>query len=234
MEKYFQIMGGSVVGKRQTITTTAFSGVIGTNVRDNVMYNDTITTNTTITLEGSKDIPESVIFLLNGVKVRMLTKHFWGWEVLEESDDKIVYQVIRKGNYQTEFETAIGYNGTTVSLDGFKQTISEGQPVPSYTSSYELEQIDTLREYILGLGREEFKINENSDDILKSLFIWNVFQGNGASVPRENYIKPLIRTELGGLCIKTLQQTYRDWETDRKSTRLNSSHSAKSRMPSSA
>ena len=27
---------------------------------------------------------------------------------------------------------------------------------------------------------------------------------------------------------------YRDWETDRKSTRLNSSHSAKSRMPSSA
>ena len=29
-------------------------------------------------------------------------------------------------------------------------------------------------------------------------------------------------------------QTYRDWETDRKSTRLNSSHSAKSRMPSSA
>ena len=27
---------------------------------------------------------------------------------------------------------------------------------------------------------------------------------------------------------------YRDWETDRKSTRLNSSNSAKSRMPSSA
>ena len=35
---------------------------------------------------------------------------------------------------------------------------------------------------------------------------------------------------------KTGQQLrpYRDWETDRKSTRLNSSHSAKSRMPSSA
>ena len=30
------------------------------------------------------------------------------------------------------------------------------------------------------------------------------------------------------------QRPYRDWETDRKSTRLNSSHSAKSRMPSSA
>ena len=30
------------------------------------------------------------------------------------------------------------------------------------------------------------------------------------------------------------RKDYRDWETDRKSTRLNSSHSAKSRMPSSA
>ena len=29
-------------------------------------------------------------------------------------------------------------------------------------------------------------------------------------------------------------QLYRDWETDRKSTRLNSSHSGESRMPSSA
>ena len=33
---------------------------------------------------------------------------------------------------------------------------------------------------------------------------------------------------------KGVVEVYRDWETDRKSTRLNSSHSAKSRMPSSA
>ena len=31
-----------------------------------------------------------------------------------------------------------------------------------------------------------------------------------------------------------LDTSYRDWETDRKSTRLNSSHSRASRMPSSA
>ena len=31
-----------------------------------------------------------------------------------------------------------------------------------------------------------------------------------------------------------LAQIYRDWETDRKSTRLNSSHITRSRMPSSA
>ena len=40
-----------------------------------------------------------------------------------------------------------------------------------------------------------------------------------------------LRRALSGAKDKLL---YRDWETDRKSTRLNSSHSAKSRMPSSA
>ena len=30
------------------------------------------------------------------------------------------------------------------------------------------------------------------------------------------------------------EMAYRDWETDRKSTRLNSSHITRSRMPSSA
>ena len=36
------------------------------------------------------------------------------------------------------------------------------------------------------------------------------------------------------LKLQDKKANYRDWETDRKSTRLNSSHSAKSRMPSSA
>ena len=38
-------------------------------------------------------------------------------------------------------------------------------------------------------------------------------------------------TDLG---IRNISGAYRDWETDRKSTRLNSSHSGESRMPSSA
>ena len=40
----------------------------------------------------------------------------------------------------------------------------------------------------------------------------------------------LTKTEINN----NIERIYRDWETDRKSTRLNSSHSAKSRMPSSA
>ena len=47
---------------------------------------------------------------------------------------------------------------------------------------------------------------------------------------RRRRSRPLIKygAQRGG------KRSYRDWETDRKSTRLNSSHSAKSRMPSSA
>ena len=43
-------------------------------------------------------------------------------------------------------------------------------------------------------------------------------------------------TSISNAIVRTTHLTglYRDWETDRKSTRLNSSHSAKSRMPSSA
>ena len=37
-----------------------------------------------------------------------------------------------------------------------------------------------------------------------------------------------------GLNCEELEFDYRDWETDRKSTRLNSSHITRSRMPSSA
>ena len=47
---------------------------------------------------------------------------------------------------------------------------------------------------------------------------------------------PLIYTErkTGVNPEYNIRTSYRDWETDRKSTRLNSSHITRSRMPSSA
>ena len=58
----------------------------------------------------------------------------------------------------------------------------------------------------------------------------------------QNFLIPVLRTacerpRIPGLLenlVAMIARSYRDWETDRKSTRLNSSHSAKSRMPSSA
>ena len=48
-------------------------------------------------------------------------------------------------------------------------------------------------------------------------------------VQRKPELFPILRS-----VIDADRKNYRDWETDRKSTRLNSSHSGESRMPSSA
>ena len=69
----------------------------------------------------------------------------------------------------------------------------------------------------------------------KTTFLWQCMADQlTAGVPRETLLYFNFEDDrLDGLAAKDLH-LYRDWETDRKSTRLNSSHSAKSRMPSSA
>ena len=49
-----------------------------------------------------------------------------------------------------------------------------------------------------------------------------------------NGIKPVLSKYGLAITQDVSGAAYRDWETDRKSTRLNSSHSGESRMPSSA
>ena len=56
---------------------------------------------------------------------------------------------------------------------------------------------------------------------------------NGVELPLPEYYRKKIYSEEEREKL-WIEKPYRDWETDRKSTRLNSSHSAKSRMPSSA
>ena len=65
-----------------------------------------------------------------------------------------------------------------------------------------------LREYIEGVYKDDFE--RFSDGTYRS--ICNIHGGDNPST----------------------FTIYRDWETDRKSTRLNSSHITRSRMPSSA
>ena len=51
---------------------------------------------------------------------------------------------------------------------------------------------------------------------------------------KRNELKKRAVAALGGKCQCCGYDLYRDWETDRKSTRLNSSHITRYRMPSSA
>ena len=95
-------------------------------------------------------------------------------------------------------------------------------------------------------------MDERSADFAKSLPITvgklktNVYDFLQNSRYRRKFISAGVGDYLGdfkapgvasGLWSYTDYQTgvvYRDWETDRKSTRLNSSHITRSRMPSSA
>ena len=79
--------------------------------------------------------------------------------------------------------------------------------------------------------KQKYELKNNNDIATKAirLCLERVRKLTGKSV------KHWFITELGHEKTERLHlMGYRDWETDRKSTRLNSSHSAKSRMPSSA
>ena len=56
----------------------------------------------------------------------------------------------------------------------------------------------------------------------------------GLTLTNQNNAGSFGLTGTTGLFSATARVAYRDWETDRKSTRLNSSHLKLSRMPSSA
>ena len=60
-----------------------------------------------------------------------------------------------------------------------------------------------------------------------------------ADYPKDYFMGILPSSQYGSVAVlpgvlSPLAPPYRDWETDRKSTRLNSSHRSLSRMPSSA
>ena len=61
-------------------------------------------------------------------------------------------------------------------------------------------------------------------------YIWRIGQlVDSGRIENWKSIAPVLNQEL-----RNDDPAYRDWETDRKSTRLNSSHEIPSRMPSSA
>ena len=81
-------------------------------------------------------------------------------------------------------------------------------------------------------GADAFQ--EKANEILSNL-VKTWFKTNVVEVAFKKLQTDLFGTDgVSGIMGSDNNLTYRDWETDRKSTRLNSSHSAKSRMPSSA
>lgn len=93
-------------------------------------------------------------------------------------------------------------------------TSSQEVWVPAYTSSYKLEEIDNLREYILKQGKKEILIKaDTTEEWLGTSFIKDVLVGTAKPGEGEPKIKmPIIQMEMGGLCLKTLQSDiFNNW-----------------------
>ena len=104
--------------------------------------------------------------------------------------------------------------GQVYELVGMAKTVTQGTTIARYTSSYKLEEIDNLREYILKQGKKEILIKaDTTEDWLSTSFIKDVLVGEAAKGDTEPKIKmPIIQMEMGGLCLKTLQSDiFNNW-----------------------
>lgn len=103
-------------------------------------------------------------------------------------------------------------NNRTYELKGTSKTIAESEAIELYTSSYRLEEIDNLREYILKQGKKEINITALSQgEWIGTSFIKDVLTGTNTT---DNHVikKAIIQMEMGGLCLKTLQSDiFNNW-----------------------
>ena len=127
----------------------------------------------------------------------------------------------------------------------------------SASGATEPEWWNTIYPYLVGIPAREQNLQDVWDKAIEYAVVmgqgfvlteWDATKGEKVEIPineeeifgYDEYDRPV--DENGEVIFPQYSYTgdiwvvgwYRDWETDRKSTRLNSSHSAKSRMPSSA
>lgn len=215
-EERFHVMGGSRIQNATTIVTTGWKGLKDIGTESALLYEGAeseakITiTGTDINLDDIKTFQYKLDS--NIIEMRFFPKEIDNYfNILEKSANKVVLGLKRQ--YYFFNNNFRGEIGTEFTLSGSTQNIAQGTVAETYTSSFPLTEIDDLREYILSKGREEILINKESDDKLKSLFIYNVlFSPNPEKDGTAQSIPPIGTLEMGGLCLKTYQSDlYNNW-----------------------
>lgn len=212
-EDYFMLMGGSTIMNGASIVTSEFAGT------KNGLSNTVLkcTKKATITITGAniklQEIKE-FLFVVDGNTISMPYKYgVAGWQVITDEADKKVVTTVLGETYRFEYIFQ-GEQGTEITLQGKTQNITQGTEVKNYTSSYRLEEIDNLREYILKQGKKEILIKADSkEEWLSTSFIKDVLVGTSPEGVTEPKTKmPIIQMEMGGLCLKTLQSDiFNNW-----------------------
>lgn len=209
-EERFYVMGGSIVQNATTIVTGIFKGVIDIdwNGLRCTSAPEITFTGTNVNLNDIKKIKFTVDS--NDVYMQMPAANLYTIETNE--DNKKVIKLIEGYRY-VFLRSFQGSMGEEITLQGAKENITQGTVTEAYTSSFPLTEIDDLREYILSKGREEIVIDQNSDEKLKSLFIYNVLTSpNPDKAGTPESIPPIGTLEMGGLCLKTHQSDlFNNW-----------------------
>lgn len=215
-EEYFMIMGGSRIVSSATIVSTDFVANKGDESRDWL----TCTTPSTVTITGT-DIKleeiEKIKYTIDEEPVYIYIKDKDGrnnWETVSTESNKIVIRTKVGKGYEPSRKLQVSV-GQSVTLKGTTEYIAQGTEVKTYTSSYKLEEIDNLREYILKQGKKEVLIKSDSkDEWLSTSFIKDVLVGTEELKTSEKVFTktPIIQMEMGGLCLKTLQSDiFNNW-----------------------
>lgn len=211
-EERFYVMGGSSIQNATTIVSGDFGGKV---YRNTYTFDFFCTVPTTVTITGTdiklEDIKE-IKFTLDSEPIYIKIVDIDAWEKVSVDKNKIVIKA-KAGQYYKTSRTIQVEPGTSVTLKGTTENIKQGTVTKAYTSSFPLTEIDDLREYILSKGREKIVVGRNSDDKLKSNFIYRVlFPDNYEETDKDKIVYPIINTEMGGLCLKTYQSDlFNNW-----------------------
>lgn len=211
-EERFYVMGGSTIQNATTIVSENLTGITNDNV---YTFNFSCTEPATVTITGTdiklEDIKQ-IKFTLDAEPIYVKIVSIDDWEKVSVEKNKIVIKTKVGHYYKTSRKINVN-SGTSVTLKGTTENITQGTVTKAYTSSFPLTEIDDLREYILSKGREKIVVGRNSDEKLKSNFIYRVlFPENYEETNKDKIVYPIINAEMGGLCLKTYQSDlFNNW-----------------------
>ena len=219
-EDYFMIMGGGVVVSSGKITTedTVIYKVDGAGVYINRKNAQGESANKPVQFTISKELWEAskkentVTLYYNvdtehtGIKINAINSY-----VETETESEGLVTVTCRNRTKLVFadkELSVGVHTATGKI----WNSSQGVWIPAYTSSYKLEEIDNLREYILKQGKKEILITgQSKEEWLGTSFIKDVLTGTNSET-NDIIKKSIIQMEMGGLCLKTLQSDiFNNW-----------------------
>lgn len=215
-EERFYVMGGSLIQNATTVTSKDFIGKISDTGTTKVLICET---ETTVTITGTElDIKniKRIKYTIDSSPIYINVRFDEGgrnyWEKVTVEKNKIELKTVKGGYYELS-RNIVGNVGENVTLKGVTENITEGTTTEAYTSSFPLTEIDDLREYILSKGREQIKIGKNSDEKLKSLFIYSIlYSPNPETSGTAQNIPSIVGWDMGGLCLKTHQSDlFNNW-----------------------